>query len=182
MRVDGRASRISLCIYEPFHAFPRHAGKFASPERREKVDSGIGAAGGTGKKDEEEGERAAAERRETESPITFSISGCAELSSVSRRVGTRADYQRVRVTSLFSCAFSLSSFVLLLSLFLSHTLHFSLRLICYSLTRRTSCGPFVPGFCVARAYYNRAASRPLAGPVRRSNCEISRHTSSALSR
>jgi len=62
MCIDTQLSH--ACAYEPFHAFPRHAGKFTPPKQR-------GGGGG--------------ERRETESPITFSISGRVELSSGSRR-------------------------------------------------------------------------------------------------
>lgn len=67
------------------------------------------------------------ERREIESPITFSISGRAELSSSSRShdgAGTRADYQRTGFGS--GCLFfSLSLFFLYISSPLSSHLLFS---------------------------------------------------------
>jgi len=103
MCIDTQLSH--ACAYEPFHAFPRHAGKFTPPKQ-----------GGGG------------ERRETESPITFSISGRADRAffgfSSHAEVGTRADYQRTGFGSgchFFSPAFPISP----------------PRLICYSLTRQT---------------------------------------------
>jgi len=103
MCIDTQLSH--ACAYEPFHAFPRHAGKFTPPKQ--------GGGGG--------------ERRETESPITFSISGRAELSSSSRRTLGSALVLIInaqgsgQVAIFFPPAFPISP----------------PRLICYSLTRQT---------------------------------------------
>lgn len=111
--------------YKPFHAFPRHAGKFTPAKRHE------------------------GETRETESPITFSISGRAELSSCSRR----ARYHSLIINAFGSCRFFFHSG----PFFLSHR-----RLICHSLARLTSeyrPRAFAPRALLYDGIYTRATRR-----------------------
>jgi len=125
-------TRARTHTYEPFHAFLRHAGKFTPAKRRE------------------------GETRETESPITFSISGRAELSSCL----SSGALALVLIINAFG---SWRSFPQRSAPFLpSHC-----RLICYSLARLTFvCGPraFAPTACYTsrlrrNTHVRRVASR-----------------------